>query len=139
MKKLTHILLAAFMFITGGMIYLFFRSDTLILFRWCRLLRLDNLVNSMRESQVANLELPNWIVFNLPDGLWLLAYLLVVDVVWGFRLSCQSVLWLSVLPVVAIGSEVLQHFNIVIGTFDPLDLISYSLSVIVFKIKKMWI
>lgn len=93
----------------------------------------------MRESQVANLELPNWIVFNLPDGLWLLAYLLVVDVVWGFRLSCQSVLWLSVLPVVAIGSEVLQHFNIVIGTFDPLDLISYSLSVIVFKIKKMWI
>ena len=57
--------LSLFLFFIGGMIYLMFRSESLVMFRWCETLHIREYVDSVRISCT----LPNWIVYSLPDGL----------------------------------------------------------------------
>lgn len=65
------------MFLTGGFIYLLYRSLTLRMFSWLKTLGLYQMVLSWRES-LGLCHLPNWVIYSLPDGLWMGAYLLLM-------------------------------------------------------------
>ena len=131
--------LSLFLFFIGGMIYLMFRSESLVMFRWCETLHIREYVDSVRISCT----LPNWIVYSLPDGLWLCSYLLLVSAIWNFDLK-QGWLYVFSLPVVAIGSELAQAFGLMQGTFDWMDMVCYILGLLsgyviieyLFKIKR---
>lgn len=109
----------------GGTIYLLFRATSLTLFVWSETMGSMDYVMELRHS--IPVRLPEWIVFSLPDGLWLYSYLLIVGVIWDFNLRKA---WpaLSVLPAIAIVSEVLQINSIIPGTFDPGDIVAYILA-----------
>ena len=73
--------------------------------------------------------LPKWIAYNLPDALWLFSFLSAIQIIWG-KVLREKYLWLSVIVIASIGTEYLQNFHIIPGTFDTWDIVAYLLATI---------
>ena len=110
----------------GGLIYVLFRTATLKMFVWYETIGLGGLTNGMRKLtfQFAN-ELPEWILFSLPDGLWISSYVCLMLAVWQNSVSLNNAFWILIIPILVIGSEIGQLFGFVVGTFDLTDLLFY--------------
>lgn len=120
MNKLGIALIAL---LVGGLIYILWRSETLMMFVWFEHIGLNNVFGSMRNSTSGvSVSLPNWFLFSLPNALWLFSGLLVFDFIWGSKLSASKLFWLSFFWMVAVGAEVSQALDILPGTFDWQDM-----------------
>lgn len=133
--RLFNLSLAALALGLGGMIYIIFRTESLLMFKWLDGISMSAVVENLR-LHFGSTSLDEWIVYNLPDGLWLLSYMLVIHTLWYRDVNVYSRIFLWVLPVLAIGSEVLQLFKAIPGTFDPLDLLSYFGAILIFLVIK---
>lgn len=117
--------------IMGGMIYLLFRSNSLLMFKWLKKIYLFEEIECIRRETLNLVEyFPNWFLFSLPDGLWIFSYISLIFLIWDANLNQKTVFWASVIPCIAIISEFGQLFNWVHGTFDILDLSFYFLGTI---------
>lgn len=120
-KKLT---LGIMPLILGGLIYLTFRTDSLIMFGWFKELGLSSVVDFLRSNQqIQSLIIPTWIKFSLPDALWLFSFNYILLTLWNFNLNRHSVFWLFLAPIIGLFSEIGQLNGIVYGTFDLVDLV----------------
>lgn len=70
----------------GGCLYLLYRSDSLVMFRWCQSLGVYDFIISLRPQG----HYDNWLVYSLPDGLWMLAYVLLMGAIWNFHVKKKS-------------------------------------------------
>lgn len=112
--------------LTGGLIYILFRTSTLKMFLWFDSLGLTETINTVRNMTLDySNQLPNWVKFSLPDGLWIFSYVCLLLLIWSDSEIKKSLPWILVIPIVAILSEFGQLPNIVPGTFDPVDLVFY--------------
>ena len=112
--------------ILGGIIYIAFRSDQLLLFNW-----LSSIDGVRKLNNYGNTILVfHWFKYSLPDGLWLYSYTSLMLEIWRYRINEQSLFWIFSLPFIALSSEFLQLFKVIPGTFDFLDLIFYSLGIV---------
>ena len=71
--------------------------------------------------------LPDWLLFSLPDGLWVFSYVSLILLLWDNRLNGYNSFWVFLIPFLAIASEFGQLLGFVSGTFDITDLIFYIL------------
>lgn len=110
----------------GGIIYLLFRVDSLMMFRWVDAIGVKPVLDELRiyctTIQMDNL---NWFFFSLPDGLWVYSFTSFMLIIWGFKFSRHSIFWISIGPLLALGSEMGQAFGVVRGTFDSIDFLLY--------------
>ena len=110
--------------IFGGIIYLLFRSDSLMMFRWADALGVKPVLDDMRvyctTIQMGSL---NWLFFSLPYGLWVYSFTSFMLIIWGLKFSKHSIFWISIGPLLALYGEIGQAFGVVRGTFDPTDLL----------------
>lgn len=121
MKKLGIALIAL---LVGCVIYILWRSETLMMFVWFERLGLNNFFESMRNSALGlSISLPNWFLFSLPNALWLFSGLLVFDFIWGTKVSVSKLLWLSMFCMIAFGAELSQALGLLPGTFDWQDMV----------------
>ena len=108
----------------GGIIYLLFRADSLMMFRWADTIGIKSVLDDIRvyctTIQMENL---NWFFFSLPNGLCVYSFTSFMLIVWGLKFSRHSIFWISIGPLLASCGEIGQAFGIVRGTFDPADLI----------------
>lgn len=110
----------------GGSIYICFRSESILLFKWFDNIGLSNEINLIRTKTLPFAEaIPEWCIYSLPDGLWLFSYVATIYAIWGK--DRPSNLWIYFIPVLAIFSEIGQLFSFVPGTFDPVDIVFYLL------------
>ena len=129
--------MALILFLIEGLIYLTFRTTELNMFRvyghyeW---------VESLRAwGDTVRGDIPRWIRFSLPDGLWLFSYLLLVDAIWN-KFDRSSFIWYLLMPGVAFGSEILQFVMMEsttpwnTGTYDVMDFVCYGVAVILILI-----
>lgn len=130
------IFISLFTFLIGGLIYLLFRSKTLLMFRWCEFFGIDSALDDLRRNYTYSIDLDNWVKFSLPDGLWLFSYLLLMDILWENNNSCKRHFWISALPLIAICSEIMQYEELLQGTFDIIDLYCYLSAIFIFIITK---
>lgn len=122
-----QLLLGSFLtLLFGGLIYVLFRTTTLKMFVWYETIGLGGLTKGLRKLtfQFAN-ELPDWILFSLPDGLWIFSYVCLMLAIWQNSISSKNAFWILIIPILAIGSEIGQLFGIIVGTFDFTDLLFY--------------
>ena len=106
------------------MIYILFRPTNLLMFNMLDSIGLMDLVNSIRPNRS---DIPEWIIYSLPDGLWLFSYCLFIGCIWNFELKrCFCVL--MILPIYAILHEIGQNAHFVSGTFDLIDLATYLIA-----------
>ena len=109
--------------ITGSLIYICFRTNTLVMFKWFDNMMLTGAITAIREySFPFRHNLPSWFLYSLPDGLWIASYTCFMLFVWGRNINF---FWLTLLPMIAILSEIGQLFRVVPGTFDIMDIVFY--------------
>ena len=121
MRKL--IFLSILSILLGGVIYIAFRSSSIILFKWIDYIVLIDPVENLRIVTLPYKEyLPKWFLYSLPDGLWMFSYSCIVLVIWKRKITKYSLLWLLSLPMISILFEVLQYYNYFNGTFDIVDI-----------------
>lgn len=133
MREFKNIVSSIVPLIIGGMLYLGYRSQELLMFRWANYLGLSRIVNSWRKF-CFQYPLPEWCYYALPDGLWLLSYILLINIIWNSH-TWKSIIWIYALPAIAITSELLQLLNPYFGTFDIMDIVCYLGAVILFELK----
>lgn len=129
--NLIKICFAIFLFLIGGSIYVAFRTTTLTMFSWFDTLDLTPYISYAR-SAVSGFSIPDFLKYCFPDSCWLLSYLLIIDAIYSSEISVLSLISFSLLPIVAVGSEILQAVHLIPGTFDINDMICYIGSVIIF-------
>lgn len=112
--------------ISGGLIYCVFRTKSLLLFDWIRFLSLEAPIDLIRTISYDSMSIiPNWLLFSLPDGLWVFSYSCLIWCIWDFKLNRGNIFWFALLPGLALGSEVMQLFRVLSGTFDCVDMLAY--------------
>ena len=123
----TKILIHVVTPLIGGLaIYFMFRSKAI----WIN----KKLVKIFGEnSDWSNLEIPNWVVYNLPDGLWSYSLMSAILLLFEIKIDRESIPWIVIALLFPISFEVGQKFNITNGTFDLLDVL-YSLGFSLFSI-----
>ena len=128
-----NVLLLAHLFslIIGGLIYVLFRDSSLIFFGWIDQLGGRSLIQNIQVSTLPlGKSFPNWVIYSLPDGLWLFSYVCLMLYLWRRSLTRIGLIWVFLLPFLAICHELAQLTNLIIGTFDPMDLIFYCLATV---------
>jgi hypothetical protein len=106
----------------GGLIYVLFRNDSLVMFTWFERLGLSSLIDSLRYAATGiSTYLPRWVVFSLPNALWIFAGLSLFSIIWGHDPRNSRIIWFSAFWIVALGMETGQALHIVPGTFDWID------------------
>ena len=114
----------------GGLIYVLFRTSSLLMFSWYKYFGLEGILNGLRKSTIPFAKnIPEWILFSLPDGLWIFSYVCLILLIWKNSVSFKNIFWLLIIPILAIGSELGQLFGLIIGTFDLTDLLLYILGI----------
>lgn len=107
----------------GSLIYVCWRSETLVMFTWFNALGIASPIEALRNTTLRYLYLlPSWFLFSLPNALWLFSGLIIFDAIWGPTISLNKLLWLSILWIVATGVEVGQALKLLPGTFDYNDI-----------------
>lgn len=115
--------------VIGGAIYVFLRENEVLLLK---LIGID-------FSNINSLKLPQWVIYNLPDGLWGLSLTNLMILIWNERISSKNIFWILSPIMLGITLEVLQAINFLKGTFDVLDvlfIISFSLFSILYNLKQ---
>ena len=92
----------------GAVIYYYTRPDSIYFIKW---------VNNLFQIETAyKIQLPYWVVFHLPDGLWAFAFVSVFLIIWEKNINKKNIFWL-LMPL--ISSVIIE---ISYGTFDYVDL-----------------
>lgn len=98
------------------------------MFDWISKMGLDNFIYPIRELLVQfKVNLPNWVYFSLPDGLWVYSFTSALLILWNGKLN----LWLIIPFFFGVFCEVAQGLEILNGTFDIMDIFFTFISLIV--------
>jgi len=122
------IILLFFPVVLGGLIYIIFRTDRLIMYHWFEYLNLSDEINTIKSLKNI-LSLPDWFIYSLPDGLWVFSYTALSLEIWRSPITQRSFFWIFSIPIVAVMSEFLQLFKIIPGTFDLIDTAFYLIGI----------
>lgn len=133
MRRKAEFLLALVLMLVGGMVYILFRPRTILLFIVLDTMGLGGMIDQWRMS-VNPCALPDFVVYSLPNGLWVTSYVLVIDVAFRDSPVATRLRWASVIPVLGVVSELLQVVGVVPGTFDWADLLCYAVPYLVYLI-----
>ena len=115
----------------GSLIYILFRSSSLKMFIWFERINILDVIENIRNfTFIYSNNLPNFILYSLPDGLWLFSYVSLVLYLWKNELKSENLFWVFSIPLISIISELGQIFKIIPGTFDIIDLLMYVLGTI---------
>ena len=104
-----------FPLLIGGLIYILFRADSLLMFRWFDNLGLGKTIIALRQFNHGQFNLPAWTIFSLPDALWIFSFTNFMLITWRDKFSGQSVLWIFIAPTIGVLSEIGQAFHFVRG------------------------
>ena len=124
--KTSTVLLALLCVFMCGMMYITFRPDTLKMFHWFKMF---GLLDYLEELQHNPARVPMWLLYNLPDGMWLFAYSILIGCIWNFKIR-DCWMFILVMPSICIPHEFLQGLGIMHGTYDPSDVLAYVLAII---------
>ena len=128
--SLIKIVMALMFFSIGGFIYLAYRTTSLKMFEWIKRLGLYDIITDLRIS-AREFTFNDFILYSLPDGLWVISYIFIFDTMWNNDRG-QQVLWCGLLPFIGIASELLQGIGLVRGTFDFYDLLCYAIPYLIY-------
>ncbi len=119
--------------LSGGMIYILFREEELLLYSFATDTFLGDIISSLRGAHFG-IGMPLWLANSLPDGLWSCSYILLMHGLMR-PLGPKSMLrWAIVIPLLGATSELMQALGLLPGVFDIIDLLFYTLPYILYFI-----
>lgn len=124
-------IIALLLILTGGMIYVLYRPESLLLFRVTDSLGITPLIDILRSNS-SRVMLPSFMINSLPAGLWTASYLLMMYITTKFHTRRIRLMLALPLPIASIVLEFMQLWGWCPGTFDIYDLICYIVPLCVF-------
>ena len=110
----------------GGWLYVMYRPSTLIYNIY------THAVASAPMQRIHAPALSDFVVWNLPGGLWSAAYILAIAAICSpADQKSHRLAWASVVPAIGVVSELLQLAGLLPGVFDIADVACYILPYIV--------
>jgi hypothetical protein len=101
----------------GAVIYLSWRTETLLVFRWVQWLGAGSLLHTLRAA--AHGVHPSRALLNcLPDGMWVFAFTSAMRFIWLKPNTALAFCWMFLPLALALGGEFGQFLHNVPGTFD---------------------
>ncbi|MFT5686355.1 MAG: hypothetical protein ACI8RZ_007311 [Myxococcota bacterium] len=125
--SLRYFLLAVVLpIVVGGLIYILFRTDTLLMFQWAETLSLsDSITRGRAAAAPLTPWVPGFVLFSIPDGVWVFSATAFFARLWHDGPLWIRAAWIGAAPAMAIGGELGQIVGLVPGTFDVLDILAY--------------
>lgn len=118
LRKFYKLLLYSFIpLFIGGLIYTGFRTKNLLMFKWFKYIKIDNLIETYREN-FGNIKLPEFIIYSLPNGLWVFSFLTFIIITTHKKIRLAFIL---VCIFISTGFEIFQRIKIIPGTFCLID------------------
>ncbi len=134
----TLISLGLLLLFVGGMLYVLFRPQQLLLFHVADAMGLSPVIGQWRQTAAAagdmQSPLAEFIVYNLPAGLWAASYVLITATLSRPLPPPRQYAAVAFIPLLGAASELLQAIHILPGTFDPVDLALYLLPLVAYEI-----
>jgi len=120
-----HVIFPLFL---GGLLYISFRSLSLRMFRWFEIIGIHDLILIIRKtiSPLKN-NLPNWIYYSLPDGLWVYSLSSALMLLWDNQYE-KGKYWLAIPLIFGVIIELAQSVKLFPGTFDIIDIFMCSIA-----------
>lgn len=115
----------------GGLLYVLYRPQTLLLFHVADQLGLSAVIGQGRLWASA-WQPAAFVIYCLPAGLWAMSYVLIVA---GLAEALQPMARFSAvafIPLIGGVSELMQAVDIIPGTFDWADLLLYLLPLVLY-------
>ena len=116
-------------FLFACMIYISNRSFDMILYKWLNI-NTSNVIFSYLQQHA--ISLPDWALYNLPDGLWLFSYTLLIDAIWSK--NNIKYYFIGIITLLILILEIAQMMHIFPGTGDILDIASYLIALIIYSL-----
>ncbi len=121
MKRALHVVVPV---VLGGLLYGAFRSQDHLLFAWADGLALTPAMTWLRTVAADFRPDSTWLLYSLPDGLWLYAFAFFMTSTWR-EAGIEARLWRFLPLALALGSEAAQGLHLLQGTFDMVDVATY--------------
>ena len=122
--------------LVAALIYLVLRPVDTVVYKIFAVLGGDTFVHSLRVGIDVSV-LPEWFVYSLPGGLWLLSF--QNTIIWIKRFKGRWLIHLVLLASFSgIGLELLQALHITDGVFDWVDVLFYSFATLI-SISNIWL
>lgn len=104
-------------------VYLFYRSEQTVVNEIFQFVFSGEVYFNLKASISENIVLPNFLVFSLPEGLWVLAVTLASkNIYFGKQ---KHLIHVAILPIIiSLTLELFQLIHVTNGTFDWLDIAS---------------
>ena len=115
----------------GCAVYLLFRSKSVNIYQWASAIGLADTIDSVRDK-VQFWSVSDFIKYSLPDGLYCMAYMLIVDAVWHNSRDASAKAAILFVPCAAVCNEMLQYLRWAKGTFDGYDLVCYAFPLLLY-------
>ena len=107
----------------GVFIYVLFRDKNLLIFTWFQVLGLDDYINYLRINIPLNNHFPKWLIYSLPDGIWIYSLTSLMLINWYSSLNKVKYFWIMIGPLIGLSLEFGQLIHIIPGTYDTNDFI----------------
>ena len=109
--------------LVGGSLYLLYREQRLLMFTWIKTINGEEYLKRLRELLIFyNFELDDWIIYSLPNALWLYSLLSFINGVWKpYKVTNRLLLIITFFGIILI--EYLQKVNWITGTYCSIDLL----------------
>jgi hypothetical protein len=130
--KLRLVLIHSFLPLAlGAILYLLFRSEHLKVIELFSVFGIENQLMIVRNQFIdLKSNIPSWIYYSAPDGLWSYSFIASYSFLWSER----SNLWQYLAVFFCLSYEILQGLKILPGTFDFMDLAMIALGFILNKL-----
>lgn len=123
MKISLHTIIGLISIVLGGVIYVLFRDQSLLMFSWFDVIGLTPVIVSARDIvSPISLIIPKWFFFSLPNSMWAFGGILLFCCIWRDCIL-EKTLWIFVFLCISIGSEIGQLVGSIPGTYDPTDMV----------------
>ncbi|MFZ1677923.1 MAG: hypothetical protein WAT91_11650 [Saprospiraceae bacterium] len=123
MKNLTKVrLLVVVSLCLGIIIYAGTRSEMLFLNQFFSSVG-GHYIRIFFHDVIGQIHIPYWIIYSLPDALWMLALMMTILMIWNFKLDAKSIPWIIGSVSIGLFFEFGQALHIITGTFDVTDLL----------------
>jgi len=115
--------------ISGSMIYVCFRPESLLMFHWSKAVGISNEIHLIRDAAGPfGRVFPTWANHSLPYAMWVFSNMLAQRSIWYRSEALVSYFWILAAPAIAILSEVAQALKMIPGTFDWIDLVMLTMA-----------
>ena len=109
--------------ILGGIIYVLWREQTLLMFKWFDSLGFTPAIISIRSFTDTYLSvLPKLLCYSLPNALWFFGGILLFSSIWK-NFFAERILWISIFAVIGLGCEIGQLAGVLQGNYDNTDIV----------------